>query len=116
MPSTLGFYLEALLHLLLAGGLVMIGLAAVRGVNQPRWPALPLVTGLLVLPTVIFPLHGFSEGTRRWDIILTLSRAPLSLCLVVLDVLVLTGAAAISRAPGSTSVLAPPHWSGNTIT
>lgn len=83
VPSTLGFYLEAWSYLLLAIGLAMRGIAALRTDPRPRWFALPLVTGLLVMPTKIFPLLGFSDGTRTWEIIYTVSRVPLGLSLVL---------------------------------
>jgi hypothetical protein len=84
LPSTLGFYLGSLSFLLLAIGLVLTGIEANRADARPRWFALPLVTGLLVMPTMIFPLLGFSDGTRTWEIIFTASRVPLALCFALL--------------------------------
>jgi hypothetical protein len=84
LPSTLGFFLENLSYLMLAVGMVMLGITAIRADARPRWFALPLVTGLLVMPTMIFPLLGFSDGTRTWEIIFTASRVPLALCFALL--------------------------------
>jgi hypothetical protein len=94
VPSTLGFYLDALSFILLAVGLALPGMAALRGTSRPRWFALPLITSLLVLPTVIFPMLGFSDGTRTWELIYTASRVPLALCWALLGMTLWSGAAA----------------------
>ena len=94
VPSTLGFYLDALSFLLLAVGLVLLGIAALRAAPRPRWFALPLITGLLVLPTMIFPLLGFSDGTRMWELVYTTSRLPLALCWALLGMDLWSGPAA----------------------
>jgi hypothetical protein len=98
--STLGFYLGYLSFLLLAVGMVTTGISAVRSVERPRWYALPLITGLLVMPTVVFPLVGFSNGTREWDLMYTASRVPLGLCLALIGTVLWSGTTApVDRTP-----------------
>jgi ABC-type tungstate transport system substrate-binding protein len=92
--STLGFYLGYLSFLLLAVGMVLTGISAVRAGDRSRWYALPLITGLLVMPTVVFPLLGFSNGTLEWDLMYTAGRVPLGLCLALIGTVLWSGTAA----------------------
>ncbi len=87
---TLGFYLGALSYLVLAVGMVLFGVDALRRSALGWASPVPLVLGLLVMPTLLFEFSGLSAGTRTWDLIYTVSRVPLSLCWVLLGALLLT--------------------------
>ena len=49
-------------YLLLAVGLVLLGIGALRVKAFPRWNALPLLMGLLVLPMYVTVTSGNSVG------------------------------------------------------
>ncbi len=87
---TLGFYLGALSYLVLAVGMVLFGVDALRRRALGWASPVPLVLGLLVMPTVLFESSGLSTGTRTWELIYTVSRLPLGLCWVLLGSLLWT--------------------------
>ena len=102
IPLTLGFYLGALSYLVLAVGMVMLGIAARRSNALSRWSILPLVIGLLVMPTLVFEFSTLSTGTRAWDLIYTASRLPLALCCAMLGYVLWTDHGRAARAtPGT---------------
>ncbi len=81
---TLGFYLGALSYLVLAVGMVMFGVDVLRRRTLGWASPVPLVIGLLVMPTMLFAFSGLSTGTPGWDLIYTARLAPLGLCWVLL--------------------------------
>ncbi len=80
----LGFYLGALSYLVLAVGMVMFGADALRRRLFGWASPVPLVIGLLVMPTMLFDFSRLSTGTPVWDLIYSASKAPLGLGWVLL--------------------------------
>lgn len=92
---TLGFYLGALSCLLLSVGMCLFGLS---GRRQPthQWPTeVPVLIGLLALPTAVVELMGMSVAGVGDDLVMSAVRLPLSVCWI------LFGWSLYSRAEGS---------------
>lgn len=95
---TLGFYMGALAHLVLATGMVMLGTDVARAGVSEQKEYLPLAIGLLVMPTLLFEMSGASSGGLGWDLIYASSRLPLGLGWVALGaVLTRSGDKVFSR-------------------
>ena len=98
---TLGFYLGALSYLILAVGMVMLGIGAIRAGAWGWERFLPLVIGLLVMPTVLFNMSGAAGGGLGWDLVYAASRFPLGLSWILLGITLLGITLASNRGKSS---------------
>jgi hypothetical protein len=81
-----GFSLWLLSILVQTVGMTLFGFALMRAKALPRWNGLPLLIGLLLLPTNLFLLFVFdrSNGSFVWNLIYISACVPYSLCWVLL--------------------------------
>lgn len=89
-----GFVIGVLAYIPLAIGLILLGRSLSRARIFPPVPALLLIAGWLVVPTVVVAAvlqDWVSTGGRVWDLALTGTHLPLTLTLVWLGWVVWTG-------------------------
>jgi hypothetical protein len=79
IPVNLGFFLGLLSYVVLAVGMVVYGIAAIRSGIRPLWRTLPLAIGLLGAASFLaegFVLSGLSIYGLTGDLIYVANRVP----------------------------------------
>jgi hypothetical protein len=87
LPVMGGFILWLLSLLIVAIGMIWFGIAILRTGALPRWNALPLLIGLLILPLLWFQgiyIAETSDGSSLWTLLYIAAPIPLSLCWLLL--------------------------------
>jgi hypothetical protein len=70
LPVQVGWLLQLLAYPVHATGMVVLGIATLRAKVLPRWRSLPLMIGVLTLPSLLLPffVSAISSGTLLWDV------------------------------------------------